>query len=90
MSGDPSFITSKAPPGGNSDKKLIGICVFIGNTTHQLGRCTKTTWTYLPACLLNSDQRGADRGGIAEIKSSKIQAPITKEISSFKLQAASS
>jgi len=35
MSGDPSFITSKAPPGGNSDKKLAGICGFIGNTAHH-------------------------------------------------------
>jgi hypothetical protein len=27
MSGDPSFINSKAPPGGKSDKKLMGMPV---------------------------------------------------------------
>jgi hypothetical protein len=29
MFGDPSFITSKAPPGGKSDKKLMGIPILL-------------------------------------------------------------
>jgi hypothetical protein len=29
MSGDPSFITSKAPPGAKSDKKLMGMPILL-------------------------------------------------------------
>jgi hypothetical protein len=38
MSGDPSCITSKAPPGAKSDKKRIGIAVLIGNRKDWMGQ----------------------------------------------------
>jgi hypothetical protein len=36
MFGDPSFFTSKAPPGGKSDKKFVSICIFAHLILQQI------------------------------------------------------